>query len=173
MAIGDIKIDPRSRDDIPALLKGLQLIYTEPVSREKLFELLEHSLIKKVNNKVGRPGMDLWRIFVLGVLKQGLDCDFDRLQELANQHKTLREMLGHSSWEDETEYAMQTLVDNVTLLSPQVLAQISQLVVETGHSVVKKSLATGYPGGVIRLWWKRMCIIRPIRIYYGMQCVRC
>jgi hypothetical protein len=33
---------------------------------------------------------------------------------------------------------MQTLVDNVSQLSPKVLADINQLVVETGHEVVKK-----------------------------------
>ena len=133
VAIANIQIDPRSRDDIPAILKGLQLIYTQKETREQLSSLLEKSLPPAVDKTVGRPGMALWRIFVLASLKQGLNCDFDRLQELANQHKTLREMLGHSDWEDETKYAMQTLVDNVSLLSPQVLSEISRLVVETGH----------------------------------------
>ena len=40
--------------------------------------------------------MALWRILVLGVLKQGLGCDFDRVQELANQHRTVRRVSG--SW---------------------------------------------------------------------------
>ena len=31
---------------------------------------------------------------VMGVVKQGLGCDFDRLHELVNQHMTLREFLG-------------------------------------------------------------------------------
>ena len=30
----------------------------------------------------------MWRNLVLGVLKQGLGCDFDRLQELANLYRT-------------------------------------------------------------------------------------
>ena len=73
--------------------------------------------------------MELWRIFVLAMLKQGLDCDFDRLQELATEHQTLRQMLCHTGWEDQEKYAMQALVNNVTLLSPQILSEISQLVV--------------------------------------------
>lgn len=149
--IGDIKIDPRSRDDIPAVLRGLQEMYVREDIRERLFELLEKSLVRKVSHRTGRPGMELWRIFVLASLKQGLDCDFDRLHDLANQHKTLRQMLGHSDWIDTTEYQMQTLVENVSLLSPQVLAEISQLIVETGHEVLKKSLATNYEGVVTRL----------------------
>ena len=31
----------------------------------------------------------MWRILVLGVLKQGLGCDFDRLHNLANHHETV------------------------------------------------------------------------------------
>jgi hypothetical protein len=145
VAIADIKIDARSRDDIPAILRGLQEMYRHKETREKLFEKLEQSLETKASRTTGRPGMELWRIFVLATLKQGLDCDFDRLQELANHHRTLRQMLGHSDWFDQSEYKMQTLVDNVSLLSPKVLAEISQLIVETGHEVVKKK-----PGDALR-----------------------
>ena len=40
--------------------------------------------------------MDLWRVLVVAVLQHGLNCDYDRLQELANRRQTVREMLGHS-----------------------------------------------------------------------------
>lgn len=145
LAIADIKIDPKSRDDIPAVLRGLQLIYTHTSTRERLFELLDQVMESKADKTVGRPGMELWRIFVLATLKQGLNCDFDRLQELANQHQTIREMLGHSGWDDPTQYALQTLIDNVSLVSPSVLAQINPFIVEVGHELVKKK-----PGDVLR-----------------------
>jgi len=135
--IAQIQINPRSRDDIPAVLKGLQLIYTQTDKRERLFALLEQSLAAKADPRIGRPGMELWRIFVLATLKQGLGCDWDRLQELADEHRTLRQMLGHTDT-DQSRYRMQTLIDNVSLLTPPVLAEINQLVVETGHGVVKK-----------------------------------
>ncbi len=41
----------------------------------------------------GRPGMSYWMIFVLLLMKQALNIDFDRLTELANQHQSLRQML--------------------------------------------------------------------------------
>ena len=44
-----------------------------------------------------------------------------------------------------TRYPMQTLVDNISLLSAEKLAEISQLVVEHGHEWVKKS-----PGDALR-----------------------
>ena len=170
--IADINIDPRSRDDIPAVLKGLQYIYVNDEIREKVFNTLEKTLDPNVNTKVGRPGMELWKIFVLATLKLGLNCDFDRLQELANAHATLRQMLGHADWADTTHYKLQTIIDNVSKLKPAILADINQVIVEAGHEVVKKSLATHYKRGVIPLWLKPMCIIQRTPIYYGMLCVK-
>ena len=40
--------------------------------------------------------MDLWRVLVVAVLQQGLGCDYDRLQEIADRRQTVREILGHS-----------------------------------------------------------------------------
>ncbi len=136
--IADIKFDTRSRDDIPAILRGLQYIYTTHDIREKVFDTLEKTLDPRINTSTGRPGMALWTTFVLATLKLGLNCDYDRLQELANQHKVVRQMLGHSGWEDTTEYKLQTLIDNVSQLKPEVLADINQVIVEAGHEVVKK-----------------------------------
>ena len=46
---------------------------------------------KAVSINKGRPGMDQWSILVLGSLRVGLNTDYDRILELANQHNTLRE----------------------------------------------------------------------------------
>jgi len=102
--IADIELDARSRDDIPAILKGLQYIYTNDDARKKVFSTLTATLDPSVNTEVGRPGMVLWKIFVLATLKLGLNCDFDRLQELANHHNTVRKMLGHSGWKEQGLY---------------------------------------------------------------------
>ncbi len=142
--IADITLDARSRDDIPAILKGLQYIYVTETVREKVFAALKETLDPSVSTTVGRPGMALWEIFVLATLKLGLNCDFDRLQELANEHKTLRQMLGHDGSMDTTQYKLQTLIDNVSTLKPAVLADINQVIVEAGHDVAKKK-----PGDVL------------------------
>lgn len=136
--IADININSRSRDDIPAVLKGLQYIYITDEVREKVFDALEKTLDPKIKATTGRPGMELWKIFVLATLKLGLNCDFDRLQELANEHNSIRQMLGHADWSDTTTYKLQTLIDNVSKLKPAVLADINQVIVEAGHEVVKK-----------------------------------
>jgi hypothetical protein len=143
--IAAIVIAPKSRDDIPQLLRGLQHLYTEPTLRERVFTILEEVMPKRADGKgqassqTGRPGMEQWKILVLGVLRLGLDADYDRIQELANQHKTIRQMLGHSDWLDEQEYELQTIRDNVSLFTPEILDRINQEVVHAGHQALKKN----------------------------------
>ena len=174
-AIGEIDIDAKSRDDIPTLLRGIQHIYTNRQMRQKIFSLLQEQVRPGINLKVGRPGMDLWRVFVLAVVKQGLGCDYDRLQELANQHQTVRKMLGHSEgfYKDKTSYyQLQTLIDNVSVLRAQLLSEIGKIVVESGHEVArKKSLARHCAGAVTVSWWRPMCITRQMSTCCMTQCV--
>ncbi len=142
--IADIVIDPKSRDDIDKLLKGLQHVYITDDLRQRVFGILEEILPDKANAQgkaspnTGRPGMPQWNILVLGVLRLGLNSDYDRIQNLANQHKTIRHMLGHGDWDDETYYELQTLKDNLRLFTPEVLERINQEVVAAGHALLKK-----------------------------------
>lgn len=100
--IADIEIDVRSRDDIPLILLGLQHIDRTDALREKVFEIIKEILptqvvdgqVKPVSARLGCPEMNQWAILVLGCLRLSLNADFDRLHELANQHRTLRLMLG-------------------------------------------------------------------------------
>jgi len=138
MPIEKIKIDLKSRDDIPPLLLGLQHIYVTTELRKKVFTILEKYINPDTDNSTGRPGMDLWNILVFGVLRLNLNWDYDRLTEMANNHKTIRMMVGHGTFADDYEYKLQTLKDNVTLLTPKILNKINTVVVEAGHSIVKK-----------------------------------
>ena len=119
--ISAIKFNPKSRDDIPCVLRGLQQIYITPNVRTAIFSVLEQEIAPKINKKNGRPGMELWKILVLGVLRLELNCDYDRLLELANHHDTIRQMLGHSDVFDKSEYHMQTVKENVGLLTEELL----------------------------------------------------
>ncbi len=172
--IGQIWIDPKSRDDIPAVLKGLQDIWGEEALRARLFALLDEHILPEADRTVGRPGMELWQILVLGVLKQGLGCDFDRLHDLANHHATIRAFLGHGDFVDKTRYEYQTVVDNVSLLTPELLSAVGQLVVESGHKVARKKLGeplrgrcdsfvvetdVHYPTDVSLLWDAMRCVL--------------
>ena len=136
--IAEIKFDPKSRDDTPKVLIGLQYIYTNLEVRKEVFALLEENLLKKVNKKNGRPGMELWKILVLGVLRLNLNIDYDRLHDLANAHSVIRQMLGHADIFDKYYYNLQTLKDNIQLLTPELLDKINQVVVKSGYALLKK-----------------------------------
>lgn len=136
--IAKIRFDPRSRDDIPKLLRGLQHIYTTPEIREAVFQVLEEMIPERVNPQNGRPGMQLWKVLVLGVLRLNLNRDYDRIHDLANNHRTIRQMLGHGLCDDELEYKLQTVKDNVALLTPEILDRINEIVIKSGHRLVKK-----------------------------------
>lgn len=136
--VSEIKFDLRSRDDIPKVLRGLQHLYMNESLRQKVFALLEDEIAPKINKRTGRPGMTLWNILVFGVIRLDLNIDYDRLHELSNQHRTLRQMLGHGLFDEDKEYAYQTLVDNVGLLTPALLDKLNQIIVEGGHALVKK-----------------------------------
>ena len=143
--IAKIQFDPKSRDDIPQILIGLQHIYTSHSLREKVFKILTEVIPNRVGKEeekassvLGRPGMEQWKILVLGVLRLGLNADYDRIHELANQHKTLRQMLGHGDF-DQHFYQLQTLKDNLRLFTPEILDRINIEVVREGHQLLKKT----------------------------------
>ena len=143
--ISTIEFNPKSRDDIPQLLRGLQFIFLNLELRKRVFALLEEVRplsVKgngKASAKTGRPGMHQWRILVLGTLRLGLNENYDRILELANEHVTLRQMLGHGdAWADKTRYHLQTLKDNLTLFTPEILDKINLEVVAAGHQLLKK-----------------------------------
>ncbi len=137
--IADIKIDTRSRDDIPQLLQGLQYLYINKELREKIFSVLEKLTPEDTSTEHGRPGMALWNILVMGIIRLNINCDYDRLLELVNQHKTIRQMLGHGLIDDDEIYSLQTVKDNVHTLTPEILDEINQIVVRAGQSLKKRS----------------------------------
>jgi hypothetical protein len=141
--IATINFDPRSRDEIPKLLRGLQEIYCNRKVRDAVFTALRDMIPEGVDANNGRRGMDLWKILVLGTLRLSCNWDYDKLMDIANNHKTLRLMLGHSSVMDDYHYPLQTLKDNLTLFTPEVLDRINRLVLQHGYQIVGKKKDEG------------------------------
>ncbi|MDY6868743.1 MAG: ISNCY family transposase [Chloroflexota bacterium] len=136
--ISTIEFDPRSRDEIPKLLMGLQEIYCNRKVRDDVFAVLRDVIPGDVDQNNGRRGMDLWKVLVLGTLRLNCNWDYDKLKDIANNHKTLRMMLGHSSVLDDYHYPLQTLKDNLRLFTPEVLDRINRIVVQHGHELMSK-----------------------------------
>jgi IS5 family transposase len=140
--IGAVQIELDSRDEIPQLLRGLQHIYTTPLVRRRVFVALLQLVPPDIQIDNGRSGMDLWKILVLGTLRLNCNWDYDKLQEIANNHRTLRQMLGHGLLDMDARYPRQTLCDNIRWFTPEVLAKINKIVVEEGLRVLEVSADT-------------------------------
>ena len=153
VAIDDVDLNPKSRDDIPAVLQGVQYIHRDPDLLEEILNLLSSHLFKdrssdgsggetaedekKINPHVGRPGMSLWCILVLAILKQGLNCDYDRLHELACKHLDVRRMMGLCELcFGKPEFSYRTVLRNVSLVTGELLGEINQVVVRAGHQLI-------------------------------------
>ncbi len=85
-----IRLDVKSRDDIPAILIGLQDPYGDEGTRKRLSGLPGRLVLPGRGRRAGGPGMEPLTIPVPGVVRQGPGCGFDRLREPANQHIPIR-----------------------------------------------------------------------------------
>lgn len=136
--IGEVEINRKSRHQLPQLLLGLQHIFNDDELNAEVFSILEQSII---TGRKGRPGMSLWEIFVLGVMRLNLDLDYDSLQDYSNEHESVRGILGvHTKklFSKGKQFSLQTLKDNIMLLDEQTLKLINVAVVKSGHQLKKK-----------------------------------
>jgi hypothetical protein len=139
LPIERVQIPLKSRDELPPILAGLQWIFQTPEINEKIFALLEAKFLAG-KKATGRPGLDLWQILVLGVVRLGLDCNYDRLEDLANHHTLLRQILGLPPIPaaKEKPFHYKTLSENVCHLDEQMLGEINAIVAQAGRQVFKK-----------------------------------
>ena len=138
--IEKIRLPLRSRDELPPILAGLQWLWRHPTLKPEILALLEAKILAG-KKATGRTGMDLWQILVLGVVRLGLDADWDRMEDMANHHLLVRQMLGvpATPWgEDARMFGHQTLRDNVALLDDELLQAINARLAAAGREVFAK-----------------------------------
>jgi len=136
LSIFDFEINLDSRDEIPKLLIGLQYILKTPDLRDEVFKVLKEIIPPEIDKNTGCPGMDLWKILVLGTLRLNCNWDYDKVAEIANEHHTVRLMLGHDEGDFQKRYPVQTVIDNVSLLTQDILDRINQIYCKYGHKFV-------------------------------------
>jgi len=137
--ISEVKIMTKTRDALPALLHSLQKLFITPQYNERIFTILEDKILKD-KKRTGRPGMDLWWIFVLAEVRLCCDLSYDRLHYMANYDSMLRKIMGVEVkyGMPEKEFGYQNILDNVSLLDDQTVRQINEVIVSFGHEVFKK-----------------------------------
>lgn len=128
----EVQLNLNCRDEIIPILRTLQHVYSRPELRNEILDLIARDVNQEARDDVGREGMDYWQILVLAAVRLGCDLDLDKLQDLAEQHRTLRCIMGVGEWEEEN-FSWRRIHDNLCRLKPTTLEQISHLIVAEGH----------------------------------------
>lgn len=136
-SLSKIKLDYTSRDDITKFLLGIQSISLNKEAQTKIFQILEKTIAIK---SIGRSGMSLWRILILGLLRQVINADYDRVHNLANNHAELRHFLGHGMIDCNDRYSLQSIKDNISLLTEDALNEINTVTAQLGHGMLDSRL---------------------------------
>jgi hypothetical protein len=140
LPISETKITTKKRSGaLPGLCAALKEIFTTPEWNERVFEILE-AKITEGKKRTGRPGMDLWQIFVLSQVRLCRNISYEELYHTANNDHLIRRIMGIESGfgYERYEFEYQNIIDNVSLLDDQTVRELNQIIVEFGHEVFKK-----------------------------------
>jgi hypothetical protein len=138
--IGALELNLNCRDEIIPILRALQHIFTSTALRGQLLDLVGKDVNLDSSADLGREGLDYWSIAVLASVRMGCNFDYDKLQNLAEEHRSLRCMMGLSDWQKKVNLDWKRIQDNVGLVKPETLKKINQLVVGAGHVLVPEAI---------------------------------
>lgn len=133
--IDDLQLNFNCRDEIVPILAALQHIFTQPKLRTKLCRLVAGDLNHESSRDVGRPGFDDWQAIVLAVVRHGCNLDYDKLQNLAEEHRSLRQLMQIGDWDEPTSFDWRRIQATLTQIKPQTIQSINQAVVAYGQDL--------------------------------------
>jgi transposase, IS5 family len=138
-----VPLNTNCRDEIIPILRALQHIYGDQQLRCEILGLVGKDVNGTTSRKHGRRGLDYWPIVVLASVRLGCNLDYDKLQNLAEEHRTLRRIMGIGDWQDEEEEAFdwRRIRDNLAHLRPETLEKLNQRIVGAGHKLVPEAVA--------------------------------
>lgn len=138
--IAEVVLDTQCRDELIPILAGLQALYADAATRERMLALIAQDVNGQASAQRGRPGLRYWEILVLAAVRLGCHLDYDKLQDLAANHQTRRRIMGVGTWQDDLPPAerrldWRRLRDNVCLVRPATLEQLNAAIVQLGHQL--------------------------------------
>jgi hypothetical protein len=141
-AIENVELNLECRDEIIPILFALQHIYGNAELRDEVLRLVGQDVNATSRPDRGRDGFGYWQILVLAAVRLGCKLDYDRLQDLAENHRKLRHLMGIGQWDEKTSFTWKRIRDNVCLLKPQTIAAISDVIVAEGHRLNPEAAKT-------------------------------
>jgi hypothetical protein len=141
LPITAVPLNLHCRDEIIPILRALQHIYGDAQARRELLTLVGKDINAKTSRKRGRRGLNYWEIAVVAGVRLGCNLDYDKLQDLAENHRRLQQIMGIGDWEvDDVDFDAQRLEDNVIKLRPETLKKLNDLIVRVGHQLEPKAI---------------------------------
>ncbi len=146
--IPKVKLNLNCRDEIIPILYSLQHIYGEPHVRDEILGLVAQDVNQDSRSDCGREGLDYWHITVLTAVRLGCNLDYDKLQDLAEQHRALRHTMGIGDWQEDVDFNSRGIRDNICLLQTETIEAISHCIVAEAYRLcpgaVKKVRADSF-----------------------------
>lgn len=139
--VAKVQLNLNCRDELIPILRALQEIYLTPDVRTAILKLVESDVSNKSRADRGRSGLSYWCILVLASVRLGCNLNYDKLHDLAENHRTLRSIMEIGEF-DETKFSWKRIHDNVSLLQPETLEKINLLIVGQGHMLVPDAVKT-------------------------------
>ncbi len=141
LPISQVKLNLECRDEIIPILRALQHVYGDAESRRELLALVGKDVNGSTDRKLGRRGMNYWEIAVLAAARLGCNLDYDKLQDLAENHRSLRHIMGIGDWQaEEVDFDWRRIEDNLIKLRPETVRKINELIVKAGHVLEPKAI---------------------------------
>jgi transposase, IS5 family len=145
-SVAKVFLNLNCRNETIPLLRGLQHIYSTPKVRDSILQDIARDVNGTSSPKHGRPGLTYWEILVLAAARLGCGYDYDQLQDLAENHRALRQVMGIGDWEseetDKKRFDWRRIESNITLLRPETIAQINQAIIQEGHRLEPQAAQT-------------------------------
>ena len=99
LPISDVNLNLKCRDEIIPILRALQHVYGDVERRRELLSLVGKDVNQDTSRKHGRRGLSYWEIMVLAAVRLGCNLNYDKLQDLAENHRSLRHIMGIGTWQ--------------------------------------------------------------------------
>jgi IS5 family transposase len=144
--VSNVPLNLRCRNETIPILRGLQYIYGRPALRDSILRAIARDVNGKSSARRGRPGLSYWEILVLAAARLGCNYNYDQLQDLAENHRALRQVMGIGDWEtdeqDQSKFDWRRIESNLNLLRPETIAEINRLIIQEGHRLEPEAAET-------------------------------
>ena len=145
-SVGNVPLNLDCRNETIPILRALQHIYSTPKVRDAILGAIARDVNGRSKATLGRPGLSYWEILVLAGARLGCGYDYDQLQDLAENHRALRQVMGIGDWESEEKdrkrFDWRRIESNMNLLRPGTIEEISQAIIREGHRLEPQAAET-------------------------------